>query len=216
MVEHPCRKAGLLDHPVAAEQRADAAQVEHVGFRRQTADNDSGIGGIVADRVQDLARGPGFGILGMHPCVDDFDCRNHIVGGAQDIENRRLCSFQAAPEHKGQLDLDLGRDEPRGRNVAALFEHHVIQQGAVIGFGDPGCQLHRARGQANLVAIDGPAARELDIDPCPIDPIGILDQHTWIAHREGPNPFAGLLGVVEFLRQCVDQFGIQCFDHHCT
>ena len=61
---------------------------------------------------------------------------------------------------------------------------------------------------------DGPAALSLEIDPGLVDAVGILDLHAWIAHGERPDPFAGLLGMVEFLRQLRDQSIVECLACH--
>jgi hypothetical protein len=72
VVEHACGDAGLFDHAVAVEQGGDPAQIQLVGFNRAAAEDHPGVGGVIGDGVEHLARALGFRIDVVAAGVDQL------------------------------------------------------------------------------------------------------------------------------------------------
>ncbi|CAH0319023.1 hypothetical protein SRABI111_05347 [Pseudomonas carnis] len=74
--------------------------------------------------------------------VDDFQRRDHPLGGVEHIEHRAVGPFKRLAEDESQFHLHPWHDETLEGNVAAFVEKHVVEQSAVIGFGDIRRHLH--------------------------------------------------------------------------
>ncbi|KAH2816682.1 hypothetical protein KXV85_004324, partial [Aspergillus fumigatus] len=80
MVEHAGGKARLFQLAVTIAQRADPAQVGIERADRPAAEHDAGIGRIVGDGVENLARRPGLRVDPLDPRVENLQRRHHEVG----------------------------------------------------------------------------------------------------------------------------------------
>jgi hypothetical protein len=161
------------------------------------AEDDAGIGGVVADGVEDLAHRLGVAVELLDAGVDDLDGGLHVVGGVQHVLHLNAIAFQPALEDEGELHLDPRRDEAVGGDVARL-EEHVVQQRAVVRLVDLAGQLHGARRQADLVAAHLAALGDLHPHPGARDGIAVLDGHAGKAFREVLDLHARLLAPVQF------------------
>ena len=115
------------------------------------------------------------GIDPLDPRVEDFQRRHHEVGGVEHVEHRAVRARQPLLHDEGELGLDARGDEAVGRHKAAIGKEHVVEQDAGIRLVDIERALHRLRGQADLVAFDDAALRDLDLDPRLLDRVGVRD-----------------------------------------
>jgi hypothetical protein len=92
--------------------------------------------------------------------ADDFDGRQRIGGGAQNVCNRVLAVRQMTFEHERNLRLHLGLLRARERNLLAVGHGHVVEKHAEVGLVHAQLRLHRLRGQTDLAAYQPPTRRE--------------------------------------------------------
>ena len=119
---------------------------------------------LSADGVEHLAHRLGVAVELLDARVDDLDGRRHVVGGVEHVEDRHVRALQQlALSTKASSTSTRGAMKRVGRDVAALGEEHVVQQRAVVGLGDLAGLLHRARGQADLVALERRGPRRASI-----------------------------------------------------
>ena len=76
---------------------------------------------------------------------------------AQELAPARRAPCQVAADDEGHLGLDLGLHQALHRHFVAVEELHVVEQDAEVGLVDAQLLLHRARGQADLLADHAPA-----------------------------------------------------------
>ena len=167
MAEHAGGDAGLLDLGIAVHDAADPAQVDVERADRPAADDDAGGGAVVGYGVENLAR-----IL--QPRIDDLDRRHDIFGGAQHVRQPDAGAAQRLAENEGELDLDPRQAIILMRDAAAVGDHHVVEQVAVIRLVDLRGALHRFRGQPDLVADQPGAGRDLAVGHRGGDRVGVL------------------------------------------
>ncbi len=110
MVEHAGGKAGFFQLAVAIAQRADPAQVGIQRPHRAAAQHDAGIGRVVGDGIEDLARRFGLRIDPLDPGVEDFQRRHHEIGGVEHVEHRAVGPGEPLLHDEGEFGLD-----PRAR-----------------------------------------------------------------------------------------------------
>lgn len=142
VVEHRRRHPGLLDHAIAIQHRRHLAQVDLGGAHGAAAEHHTGIGGVVGDGVEHLAGRVGVGVDLLDAGVDDFQRRDHPFSGVEHIEHRAVGALERLAEDEGQFHFHPWHDEAFEGDVAAFVEKHVVEQGAVIGFGDIRRHLH--------------------------------------------------------------------------
>jgi len=75
MVQHAGSKACLLDDAIHVEQRANPAQVHVERPHGPPPEHDAGVGGEVANRVEDLAHHLGLAVELLDARIDDLDRR---------------------------------------------------------------------------------------------------------------------------------------------
>ena len=172
MVEHAGGKAGFFQLPVAIAERADPAQVGIQRADRPAAEHDAGIRGVVGDGVENLSRRFGLRVDPFDAGVQNFQRRHHEVGGIEHVEHRAVRARQPLLHDEGEFGLDARGDKAVGRHQAAIGKEHVVEQDAGIRLVDIERALHRLRGQADLVALDGAARRDLHLDPGLLDRVG--------------------------------------------
>jgi len=136
MVQHAGSKACLLDDAIHVEQRANPAQVHVERPHGPPPEHDAGVGGEVANRVEDLAHHLGLAVELLDARIDDLDRRGHVLGRREHVEQRRARPLQRPAEDERELDLDPRRDEATCLDVGALREEHVVHQRREIGLGD--------------------------------------------------------------------------------
>jgi hypothetical protein len=117
--------------------------------------------------------------------------------------------FSGAAQDEGQLHLDTRRDEAVERDVAALREEHVVHQRRVVGLVDLAGHLHRARGQADLAALDGAAVGQFQRHPGALDGVAVVDGHARVLARELAQRRARLARVVQLAGQLLDGGGVE-------
>ncbi|MNE07922.1 hypothetical protein D3C80_1005620 [compost metagenome] len=144
MVQHRCRHAGFFDHAVAVQQRTDPAQIQRIRFDRPAAHHHAGIGGVIGNGVEHLARTLSFRIDVMAARIDDFQSRDDVIGSVVNVEQRAVRSAQRFGQHKCQFNLDARHDKAIDRNITAVVEKHVVQQRAKIRLSDLRTDLHGA------------------------------------------------------------------------
>src|SRR4029077_12028183 len=120
MVEHACREPSLLDDAVAITERTDPTHICIERTKWPAAGDDAGIGGIVRDGVDDLARGLGRRADALDARVEDLERRDDEIGGVEDIEDRAIFSPEPRLHHEGELGLDPRRDETLARHLATV------------------------------------------------------------------------------------------------
>src|ERR1700678_1365461 len=103
-------------------------------------------------------------------------------------------------EDKGELDLHPGRNEPLIRNIAAGLEEHIVHERRVVRLRDLRGLLHGARREADFAALDGAAVCELEVNPCALNGVSVLDGHVWMRFGEEPHLLARLACLTEWLR----------------
>ena len=81
----------------------------------------------------------------------------------------------------GELDLDAWRDEALDRDRAAGGEEHFVKERREVGLVDLRRELHRARGEADLAALDDPTFAEPGREPCALDRVAVVDRHRRVA-----------------------------------
>jgi hypothetical protein len=85
MALHAGGQAGLFDRAVLAQDGAAPGQVDLARMHLAAAEDDAGVGGVVADGVVDLAHHLGVAVELLDARVDDLDGRRHVVGGGQHL-----------------------------------------------------------------------------------------------------------------------------------
>ena len=175
MIEHAGGKPGFLELAVREAQRADPAQVGVLGPDRPAAEHDAGIGRVVGDGVEDLARR-----LGLGSTRSMRVSRISSAGTTKSVALSTSNIVQSGPARRclhdeGELGLDARGDEAIRGHEPAIGKEHVVEQHAGIRLVDIERALHRLRGQADLVAFDDAALGDLDLDPCLLDRVGVVD-----------------------------------------
>ncbi|CUR69699.1 hypothetical protein BN2877_51390 [Achromobacter xylosoxidans] len=201
MVQDAGGHAGFFDHRVARQDRADPAQVQFADLHRPAAHHHAGVGRVVGDGVEHLARALAVGVDAVRAGIDDLQRRDHVVDRVVHLEQRHVRALQALAQHEGQLHFQARQDEAAGGNVAAVLEEHVIEQHAEIGLVDLRRQLHGARGQADLVAALDAAFAQLDVHPGALDGVGVGDGDVGVLQRDLADLLAAAFGVVQARRQ---------------
>ena len=133
----------FLDDAVLVEQGAAPAQVDRIGLDWPTAHHDAGVGRVVCDGVQHLARHIGHAVDLFDACVDDLDDGRYVVGRGEHVKAAYVGATQVALQDEGEFDFDPRESETCGRNVGALAKEHVVEQRAIVRLGDIGGHLHR-------------------------------------------------------------------------
>ena len=138
---------------------------------------DAGGGAVVGDGVENLAR-----ILQTR--IDDLDRRDDVFGRAQHVGQADARTLQALAHDEGQFDLDARLAVIGMQDLGAVADHLVVEDIAVIRLVDHRGALHRLRGQADLVADQSGAGRDLAILDHGRDRVGILDLDIGISDRK--------------------------------
>lgn len=209
VVEHRGGDPGLFDHAVAVEDRRHPPQVDLARPHGAAAHHHAGVGGVVGDGVEDLARGFRLRIDLLDARIDDLQRRDHPLGGLEHVEQGAARSLQRLAEDERQLHLDPRHDEALEGDIAALLEEHVVEQGAIVRFADIRRDLHGARGQADLVALEHAPVGDLALDPGALDGVGVLDGDVRVVEGELPYLLARAFGGVEAVGGVLDQAGIE-------
>ncbi|MNN86628.1 hypothetical protein D3C81_2040650 [compost metagenome] len=76
--------------------------------------------------------------------IDDLQRRDHPLSGFQYIEHGDVWTLEWLAQDERQLYLYPRHDKAIKWNVASFVEQHVVEQGAVVGFGDVRRYLHGA------------------------------------------------------------------------
>ncbi len=190
MAEHAGGDAGLLDLRIAIHDAADPAQIDIERPDRPAADDDAGRGAVVGDGVENLA-------LVLQSRIDDLDRRHDIFGRAQHFGQTDAGTAQRLAQDESKLDLDPRQAIILMRNARAVGDHHVVEQVAVIRLVDLRGALHRLRGEADLVADELCAGRDLAIGHRGRDRVGVLHGDAGPGLGELNRLFALLLGGEE-------------------
>ena len=119
--------AGILDNSVAMNKRRHPAQINGIGANPVVTQNQAGIGRIVRNGIEDLARRSRARIDPADAGIDNFNRRSDIVGGVHDVFYRAIGARQALLENKSQLDFDARLDKAREGDVAVIGKQHVIE-----------------------------------------------------------------------------------------
>jgi hypothetical protein len=209
MVEHAGGKARLLDDAVLRQDRADPAQVDLAGPHRRAAGDDAGVGGEVGDGVEHLARCLRLAVELLDARVDDLDRRRDDVGRREHVGERHAGAAQRPREDEGELDLDARRDEALDRDRAASGEEHVVEERREVGLVDLRRELHRARGEADLAALDDAPFGQPPLEPRTLDRVAVVDRHARMAQREVAHLQAPLLGIVQLGGERGDRGGVE-------
>src|SRR5665213_1134450 len=197
MVEYAGGKPGLFQLAVAIAQRADPAQVGVQRTDWTSAEHDAGVRSVVGNRVEYLAGRLGLRIDALDPGVEDFQRRHHEIGRVEHVEHGAARTCQALLHDEGELGFDPRADKAIRRHQPAIGEEHVVEQHAGIRLVDIERALHRFRGEADLVALDHVAPRDLDRDPRFLDRVGVLDGDAGMVQRNLPDLLAGFFRIVE-------------------
>ena len=80
------------------------------------------------------------------------------------------------PDDEGHLDLELGVDEVGVAQFDPAGHDHVVEQRAEVGLVDLHLLLHRPRRQADLAADELGAIGDLQVDPCLLHDVGVVDR----------------------------------------
>ncbi len=197
MVQHSSSHSGFLDHPVAIKQRANPSQIHIERPERTPPQYNAGIGRIVGDGVENLARNLALGIDLLDARVDDLDSRRAIGGGGEHVEDCAMRPGQPVLQDERQFHLDARHDETADRDVAAFREEHVVEKATAIRLGDIRRALHRSRGEADLVALQRASLGNLVAHPFALDGVGVLDGNVGKVERKLPYLGAALLSRVQ-------------------
>src|ERR1035437_1526045 len=154
VIQHAGSDTGFFDYAIAVEQGGNPAQIDIHRLDRPTAHDDAGIGGVVGNGVHHFARALAVRVNPLRTGIDQFQRRNHVVGGGEYVQHADVFTFQAVLQDEGQLNLDHRHDEAVKRNLSTIGENHVIEQRAVVGLVDLRRHLHGARSQPDFVADD--------------------------------------------------------------
>ena len=146
---------------------------------------------IVSTIVRRLA---GFRVAHLHPRVQDLQRRGDPPGCVEDVERGHCRALQRLVQDERQLDLDPRPDKPAERHDPAVGEDHVIEDHAVVGFGDGNRLLHGPRGEADLARPDGPALGDLGRDQRPLHAVGVLDRHVRVLQGQLADRLARAFG----------------------
>ena len=112
--------------------------------------------------------------------------------------------FKRLAQHERQFHFHARRDEAIRANVLAAFDEHAVEQRRVVGLVDLRRTLHRARGQADLAALDHVAFGEFELHPLALNRVAVLYGHLGILGGEVAQLGARFLGVVELRREVAD------------
>jgi hypothetical protein len=131
---------------VLLQHHAGQGEVQPARIALGLAQHIHAAGGVVRHRVLDLDLPVG------DARIDDLETGQHVVGGADHVHGGDARALQILLEHKGQLGLGLGLDEPAEVDGVAFGVNHARQQDAEIGLIHAQEILHRLAGGADLLA----------------------------------------------------------------
>ncbi len=183
MIEHAGGEPGFFQLAVAIAQRADPAQIRVERAQGTAAEHNAGIGRVVGDGVEDLARRFGFAVDPLDPGVENFQRRHHEIRRVEHVEQGAAGSGQPLLHHKGKLGLDPRADKAVRWHEAAIGKEHVVEQNPGVRLVDAERALHRLRCETDLVAFDDAALGDLDFDPRLLDRVGVRDGDSGMIER---------------------------------
>ena len=190
--------------PLIDKRGADPPDVDVGQPCRASAEHDPPAGRGVGDAVDEAVR-PAALLAG----VDDLDARQHEVGRPDHVDGVDTRADERGAEHEGDLDLDERVVHRAARNCVALEDEPVVEQRAVVRFRGSGQRAHRLRGQPDLVTLDDPPGRHLQLGDGHRDAVGVVDVGVGIRRRDRRDQFSGQLGVVQRLGGFVDLSFVQ-------
>ena len=163
---------GAERHRLAVFVQRHPAQtrVEIVQRDRPLAEDEHPRRGVVGDGIEDLDVPIG------DPAVDDFERRQRVRDGTDDVGHRQSFGGQVALEDERDLGFDFGLQQPAGWNVVAAEHRHAIEKHAVVRLRDAQLALHALRRQPDLAADEPEALTQPAIGVDLLDRVRRLDR----------------------------------------
>src|SRR5699024_1983305 len=146
VVQHAGGDAGFLHGLVLEQDARDPAQVHGFRAHRVAADDHGAHRRVVGDGVHDGAA------FHLDARIEDLQGGDDVFGGFQHVEDVRVRTLDVLLELERQFHCDARMRVLVPLHGAPGVKDHVVEDDAVVRFGDAGGHLHGAGGQPDLPA----------------------------------------------------------------